>query len=78
MSRNPETGIGEPLPYPTPYPWGWGVNEADPLTEELNEVKTAIGWFKEWGVQLLNVSIGCPYYNPHVGRPFEKPDDGQL
>ena len=75
-ARNPETGIGEPLPYPTPYPWGWGVNEADPLTEELSEVKTAIGWFKHWGVQLLNVSIGCPYYNPHIGRPFEKPDDG--
>ena len=75
-ARNPETGIGEPLPYPTPYPWGWGVNEADPLAEELSEVKTAIGWFKHWGVQLLNISIGCPYYNPHIGRPFEKPDDG--
>ncbi len=24
----------------------------------------------------MNVSLGCPYYNPHVGRPFESPDDG--
>jgi hypothetical protein len=32
--------------------------------------------FREWGVSLINVSLGCPYYNPHVGRPFEKPDDG--
>jgi len=25
---------------------------------------------------LLNVSLGVPYYNPHIGRPFDKPDDG--
>ncbi|MBM3755597.1 MAG: NADH:flavin oxidoreductase [Acidobacteria bacterium] len=67
---------GEPLPYTTPYPHGWGVDPNDPLREELSEVKQAIGWFKDWGVQLLNVSIGCPYYNPHIGRPFEKPDEG--
>lgn len=67
---------GEPLPYTTPYPHGFGVDPDDPLREELSEVKQAIGWFKDWGVQLLNVSIGCPYYNPHIGRPFEKPDEG--
>ena len=39
-------------------------------------MKQAIGRFREWGVSLLNVSLGCPYYNPHIGRPFEKPDDG--
>ena len=27
-------------------------------------------------VELLNVSAGSPYYNPHIGRPFEKPDEG--
>jgi NADPH2 dehydrogenase len=48
----------------------------DPLREQLDEVKQAIGWFKDWGIQVLNVSLGCPYYNPHVGRPFEMPDDG--
>lgn len=74
--KNEETSLGEPLPYETPYPYGWGVNPEDPLQEDLTEVKQAIGWFKEWGVELLNVSIGCPYYNPHIGRPFEKPDEG--
>ena len=44
--------------------------------EDLAEVKQAIGWFREWGVQLLNISMGSPYYNPHIGRPFEKPDEG--
>ena len=69
-------GTGVPLPYTTPYPWGWGVNPNNPLEEDLTEVKQAIGWFKDWGVELLNVSLGCPYYNPHIVRPFEKPDEG--
>ena len=74
--RHPETGIGEPFPYETPYPWGWAVDAENPLRDDLTEVKQAIGWFRDWGIQLLNVSMGCPYYNPHIGRPFEKPDDG--
>jgi 2,4-dienoyl-CoA reductase-like NADH-dependent reductase (Old Yellow Enzyme family) len=74
--KSDSSSNGEPLPYTTPYPHGWGVDPNDPLREELSEVKQAIGSFKDWGVQLLNVSIGCPYYNPHIGRPFEKPDEG--
>ncbi len=74
--RDAETGIGVPFDYPVPYPWGFGVDPNNPLREDLTEVKQAIGWFREWGVRLLNVSLGVPYYNPHVGRPFEKPDDG--
>lgn len=74
--RDPVTGVGVPLKYPVPYPWGWGVDAGDPMREDLTEVKQAIGWFRDWGVKLLNVSLGSPYYNPHIGRPFEKPDEG--
>lgn len=74
--RRRADGLGEPYPYETPYPWGWGVDSNDPLREDLREVTQAIGWFRDWGLALLNVSIGCPYYNPHIGRPFEKPDEG--
>jgi 2,4-dienoyl-CoA reductase-like NADH-dependent reductase (Old Yellow Enzyme family) len=74
--RDPATGLGVPYPYPIPYPYGFGVNSNDPLREDLTEVKQAICWFREWGIQLLNVSLGSPYFNPHVGRPFEKPDEG--
>lgn len=75
-ARREPDGVGEPLPYPLPYRWGFGVDENDPLREDLTEVKQAVAWFKEWGIELLNVSLGCPYFNPHVGRPFEKPDEG--
>jgi 2,4-dienoyl-CoA reductase-like NADH-dependent reductase (Old Yellow Enzyme family) len=75
-TRDPTTGLGVPLSYDVPYPHGWGVNSDNPLEPDLSEVKQAIAWFREWGIELLNVSIGCPYYNPHIGRPFEKPDEG--
>jgi NADPH2 dehydrogenase len=67
---------GVPLDYEKPYPHGWGVDPSNPLREDLSEVKQAVGWFRDWGIQLLNVSLGSPYYNPHIGRPFETPDPG--
>src|SRR5581483_10053234 len=57
-------GEGRPMEYQTPYPWGFGVDVNDPMREDLSEVKQAIGWFRDWGVKLLNVSLACPYYNP--------------
>ena len=75
-SRDAETGLGVPCNFETPYPYGFGVNPENPLEPELTEVKQAIAWFRECGFELINVSLGCPYYNPHIGRPFEKPDEG--
>ena len=70
------SNVGIPCDYPVPYPFGFGVDPNDPLREDLTEVKQAIAQFRDWGVSLINVSLGCPYYNPHIGRPFEKPDEG--
>lgn len=75
-SRDPQTGLGIPCRYELPYRYGFGVNPDDPMREDLTEVKQAIACFREWGIKLLNVSLGSPYYNPHIGRPFEKPDEG--
>ncbi len=74
--RDPATGLGRPCNFETPYPYGWGVDPADPLREDLTEIRQAIACFLEWGVALLNVSLGSPYCNPHIVRPFEKPDEG--
>jgi 2,4-dienoyl-CoA reductase-like NADH-dependent reductase (Old Yellow Enzyme family) len=74
--RKRADGVGEPIPYPVPYPHGFGVNPQNPLEPDLTDVKAAIQLFKDAGLELLNVSLGCPYYNPHIGRPFESPDEG--
>lgn len=73
---DPATHVGVPMEYPVPYRYGFGVDPDDPLKEDLTEVKQLISWLVEWGVELLNISVGSPYMNPHVGRPFEKPDEG--
>jgi NADPH2 dehydrogenase len=76
IRMNAFDGVPFGCDFETPYPYGWGVDPANPLREDLSEVKQAIAGIREWGVELLNISLGSPYYNPHIGRPFEKPDEG--
>jgi 2,4-dienoyl-CoA reductase-like NADH-dependent reductase (Old Yellow Enzyme family) len=64
---------GKPMEYPHPFVYGFGCDESDPLRMDLSE---PIEWAKELvrlGVRLINVSMGNPYANPHIGRPFDKP-----
>jgi 2,4-dienoyl-CoA reductase-like NADH-dependent reductase (Old Yellow Enzyme family) len=70
---NPETGAGEPLPFQAPYHDGFGNDAQNPLKEDLTEPKMLVGLLQSLGVKMVNVSMGSPYFNPHVGRPFEKP-----
>lgn len=74
--KDPATGVGVPCRYELPYPYGFGVDCENPMREDLTEVRQVIQCLASWGVVLLNVSSGSPYFNPHVGRPFEKPDEG--
>lgn len=74
--RDAATGAGVPMEYTLPYEYGFGVDTANPHAIDLEEVKRAVGWFCDDGLQLLSVSLGVPYFNPHIGRPFEKPDEG--
>ncbi len=64
-AKNPATGIGEPIPGATE-----NYLDADDAVEALKI-------FRDAGLQLVNVTAGCPYFNPHVGRPADKePPDG--
>ena len=74
--KDEKTKIGVPADFERPYPHGFGVNPENPLEPDLEEVKRAIALLRDAGLELLNVSLACPYYNPHIGRPFERPDDG--
>lgn len=71
-----ENLVGVPRAYPTPYNYGFGMDAIDPYRMDLSEPLKFIGWLKQAGICLLNVSLGIPYANPHLGRPFDKPNEG--
>jgi 2,4-dienoyl-CoA reductase-like NADH-dependent reductase (Old Yellow Enzyme family) len=73
---SPSDGSGGPREYSVPYEFGFGVRTSDPLEMDLAEPLQLIRWLEDAGVRLLNVSMGNPYANPHIGRPFEKPNEG--
>jgi NADPH2 dehydrogenase len=62
-----------------PYRWGFGVNIENPLEPDLREPMQFMSLLSELGVNLVNISAGSPYYNPHIQRPaFYPPSDGYL
>ncbi len=55
------------------YPYGFGVKDDGSLEPCLDEAIELIRLlYKESGIRLLDVTIGNPYVNPHVNRPFDK------
>ncbi|NLG52088.1 MAG: NADH:flavin oxidoreductase [Chloroflexi bacterium] len=54
-----------------PYPWGWGVDKEDPTVPDLTEPLRLIGLLQKAGVSLINVTVGNPYFTPHINRPFD-------
>ena len=53
-----------------PYPYGFGTTAKNEL--DLREPDMVLQKLTELGITLLNVTIGNPYYNPHINRPFRK------
>ena len=76
FEEDPFTHAGRPRPFPKPYVYGFGTDTNDPLGEDLAEPLAFIEMLRQEGVSLVNISLGNPYTNPHLGRPFEKPDAG--
>ncbi|MBC7819316.1 MAG: NADH:flavin oxidoreductase [Planctomycetaceae bacterium] len=68
-----EEFIGEPCPHELPLTTAFGTNPHDHLRDDLAEPLQLARWLREWGVCLLNVSLGNPYANPHLVRPAEYP-----
>jgi len=56
-----------------PFPYGWAVDKDDYTAPDLEEPKKLIALLQQRGVRLINITIANPYYNPHVGRPFNEP-----
>jgi 2,4-dienoyl-CoA reductase-like NADH-dependent reductase (Old Yellow Enzyme family) len=49
------------------------VDPERPLEPALAEPLRLIGLLRDLGVAMVNVTMGSPYHNPHIGRPFERP-----
>jgi 2,4-dienoyl-CoA reductase-like NADH-dependent reductase (Old Yellow Enzyme family) len=70
-------GIPEDFSDCLPYQYGFGVNRNNPVELDLSEPIQYLRMLKSWGVAVVNVSAGSPYYNPHIQRPaLFPPSDG--
>jgi 2,4-dienoyl-CoA reductase-like NADH-dependent reductase (Old Yellow Enzyme family) len=70
-------GIPQDFSSCLPYRYGFGVNEQNPVEPDLTETFAFLRLCQDLGVNLVNLSAGSPYYNPHVGRPnCYPPSDG--
>jgi NADPH2 dehydrogenase len=68
---------GLPDPYTLPLDNGWGMSLSDPFTVDLSEPLRWIAEMRSLGVSLVNATMGNPYAQPQIGRPFEyAPPDG--
>ncbi len=57
-----------------PKPNGFGTDEQNNV--DLTEAKKLVGLLVQAGVEMLNITIGNPYYNPYVNRPCRMNADG--
>jgi NADPH2 dehydrogenase len=79
VNGKPAPGIAETRPELLPYRWGFGVNPLDPTDSDLSEPERFLSLLEELGIHLVNITVGSPYYNPHIQRPaLYPPSDGYL
>ena len=51
-------------------PMGFGVKTDGSLDVDFTEPRMLLKILADMGVRLLDVTMGTPYYNPHVNRPY--------
>lgn len=61
------------------YVYAFGGNPDQPGEVKMDEPMALMKLMEEIGVELVNFSMGSPYYNPHLIRPaYYPPSDGYL
>ena len=58
------------------YPYGFGVDKEDASKPDLAEPIELVRFLAGAGAPLVNITIGNPYFNPYVNRPFDLPVAG--
>ena len=78
--RTGEDGVGHPLDFRDAkgqYPYAFGCDPNNPLEIKRDELYSFIDLLKSLNIELVNLSCGSPYYNPHIIRPaYFPPSDG--
>ena len=52
------------------YPWGFGVKEGEGITPDWSEAKRLMRELAAMGMPMFDFTMGNPYFNPHVNRPY--------
>ena len=75
-----ETLLGPGVPEAVgvgPYLSVFGAQADDPVQIDIEPALAFCGILQDLGINLLNITAGSPYYNPHVTRPaLYPPSDG--
>jgi NADPH2 dehydrogenase len=70
-------GVPESWDSTRPYTYGFGVDEQDPRQVDLRESYLFLQLLQDLDITLVNLTLGSPYYNPHLQRPAAyPPSDG--
>jgi 2,4-dienoyl-CoA reductase-like NADH-dependent reductase (Old Yellow Enzyme family) len=71
----PEVLITTRLGISDMYRGGFGTAENN--EPDFSEAIELTGQISEEGISLVNLSMGSPYFNPHITRPYDNPVPGQ-
>jgi NADPH2 dehydrogenase len=75
----PGRGVPDSFNALLPYRWGFGINKDNPVELDLTESVQFLSLLSQLDINLVNISGGSPYYNPHLQRPaLFPPSDGYL
>lgn len=70
-------GVAESYDESAFYRWGFGLDVHRPVEPDLTETVRFLQLLRDLNIQLVNLSAGSPYYNPHIQRPaLYPPSDG--
>lgn len=58
------------------YQGGFGVDMND--SPDFKEPFLLVEELKARGITFINISMGSPYFNPHITRPYDNPIPGQI
>ena len=52
------------------YPYGFAVKEGNGITPDFTESKMLVKQLVANGIDMIDMTMGNPYFNPHVNRPY--------